>query len=332
MAHEGNFGGFEFDPEVFTDYVNEQDTWSTPVIESGALVEDASVMNAIGEKGNIASVPFYKPLNAYEDGMEALNNDGTNNNTPVETVGGKQTMMLVQRMKAFKAQDFTKELTGADPLGNIAAKVAGYYNQVYEQIILGEAKAVVGVTGLESHTLDLTGGDLITPGMIYDGAQAALGDMASQMGLIVMHSKIYAEFLKADMVEFEKYTNGNIIRDEITLPTIAGKRVLVTDYGTVDGEEYDTYLLGEGAFIGAVKGNYSNPYYTAYDPETQAGIETLYTKQGRVIHPNGLSLNVDGIAAESPTNEELFNSDNWTLKYDPKNVRIGVIKTGVANA
>ena len=53
----------------------------------------------------------------------------------------------------------------------------------------------------------------------------------------------------------------------------------------------------------------------------------LYTKQGRVLHPNGLSLNVDNIAAESPTFAELGNKANWALKFNHKNVKIGMIKS-----
>ncbi len=42
---------------------------------------------------------------------EPYNNDGMTDNVPKEIAGGKQTAMLIQRMMAWKAQDFTK---GAD--------------------------------------------------------------------------------------------------------------------------------------------------------------------------------------------------------------------------
>ncbi len=329
----GNFGGFEFDPEVFAGLMEEVDYWKNPVIASGIVHQDASIMGLIGEKGNVATIPIYTPLNMYDDGMAALNNDGNTDNTPVELAGSKQTCMLIQRMKAFKAQDFTKELTGADPLTNIRNKIAGYYQQVWESELMNITKAVLSVDALSSHVLDLSGGDLVNAGMIYDAEQAALGDMAGGLGLIVMHSKIYAEFKKLDMIEYEKYiTGGDAIKQDIQLPTIAGKYVLVTDYNTVDNGIYNTYLFGEGAFLSCDKNNYDNQYYTDYDPESLAGIEKFYTKQGKVLHPNGLSLAVDNIAAESPTTAELGTADNWSLKYNTKNVKMGVIKTGTAAA
>lgn len=330
MARTGSFGGFEFDPEVFTQMMQEADYWRTPVIASGVVAEDSSIMDLIGEQGNVATIPIYKPLSAYEENMAALNNDGETDNTPVEVSGSKQTCMLIQRMKAFQAKDFTKELTGADPLTNIRNKIAGYYQQVWEYELLNIANAVMGVADLASHVTEVTD---IEAGTVYDAEQAALGDLAGGLGLIVMHSKVFTDYKKLDMVEYAKYVRDGVIADAIELPTIAGKNVLVTDYNTVGADgRYNTWLFGEGAFRSAEKKNYENQYYTDYDPESSAGIEKFYTKQGRVLHPNGLSLAVDSIAKESPTFAELGTSANWALKYNAKNVRIGLIKSGTATA
>lgn len=328
MPRSGNFGGFPFDEEVFTGMMQEKDYWKSPIIVSGIVQQDSSIMDLIGEKGNVATIPIYKPLDANESGMEPLNNDGLTNNTPVEISGDKQTCMLIQRMKAFKAKDFTKELTGADPMTLIRNKIAGYYAQVWESELMNIAKAVLGVADLSGHVLDLaTESKEIEAGTIYDAEQAALGDMAEGLGLIVMHSAIYTQYKKMNMVEFDKYTVNGVIKQEITLPTIAGKHVLVTDNFTKEDTTYLTYLFGEGAFLSCDKTNYENQYTTDYDPETSAGIEKFYTKQGKVLHPNGLSLAVDNIAKESPTKAELGTVANWSLKYNAKNVKMGLIKS-----
>lgn len=332
MPRTGNFGGFEFDEEVFAGMMQEVDYWATPIILSGIVQQDSSIMDLIGEKGNVATIPIYKPLDAFEDNMEALNNDGMTNNTPVEISGDKQTCMLIQRMKAFQAKDFTKELTGADPMTLIRNKIAGYYNQVWERELMNIAQAVMSVTELKDHVLDL-GTKSIEAGTIYDAEQAALGDMAGGLGLMVMHSMIFKEYKKMEMVDYDKYVVDGVIQKEITLPTIAGKHVLVTDRFTSTGvgseAVYSTYLFGEGAFLSCDKKNYENQYTTNYDPETSAGIDKFYTKQGKVLHPNGLSLAVDKIVKESPTFTELGTSSNYALKFNPKNVKMGLIKSKV---
>lgn len=339
MARTGLFGGFYFDEEVFTDMMQEQDYWTNPILASGIVRQDPSIMDLIGSQGNVATIPMYKPLNIHDTNMAALNNDGETSNTPQEISGNKQTCMMIQRMKAFKAKDFTKELTGADPLGNIKSKIASYYTQVWEDEMMNIAAAIVGVSAMSDHVTDLSittgtiaAANKITETTMIDAEQAALGDMAGGMGLVVMHSKIYAAYQKLGLVEYEKYVTSGAIKQDIKLPTINGKIVKVTDYYTLDSSTagfpvYKTYLFGEGAFLSCDKNNYEKQYTTDYDPETNAGTEKLYTKQGKVLHPNGLSLAVDSISKESPTKTELGTVANWSLKFNHKNVRIGLIKT-----
>lgn len=339
MARTGLFGGFYFDEEVFTDIMRESDFWKNEILASGIVRKDASIMEAIGSKGNVATIPLYTPLSIYDSNMLPLNNDGNTDNVPQTIGGNKQTCMLIQRMKAFQSKDFTKELTGADPMSQIKGKIQSYYTQVWERELMNIADAVLANASLASHVTDLsiTSGTIadankINETTMIDAEQAALGDMAGGLGLAIMHSKIYAAYKKLGLIEYAKYTVGDAIKNDINLPTINGKTILVTDYYTVDTSVsgfpvYKTYLFGEGAFLEADKKNYENQYSTDYDPETAAGTDMFYTKQGKVLHPNGLSLAVDNIAAESPTFEELGNADNWTLKFNPKNVKMGLIKT-----
>ena len=69
MPRTGTFGGFAFDPEVFAEYMAEQPTWSNAIIASGILQEDATIMDLIGSRGNVATLPFYKAMDIadYED-------------------------------------------------------------------------------------------------------------------------------------------------------------------------------------------------------------------------------------------------------------------------
>ncbi|WP_313259970.1 hypothetical protein [Lacrimispora sp.] len=336
MAKTGQFGGFDFDPEVFSGYMNEQPTWNDKIIASGIMVEDPTIMSLIGEKGNVGTIPYYIPVDENDD--QALNNDGMTNNTPSEISGGKQTAMMIQRMKAWKAKDFTKELTGASPLTHVANSVAGYYRQTWTRSLMNISDATLGITGMANHITDLSAATG-TPGeansidattLIY-AQQKALGDMADGFGLYIINSYIFAKYKALGLIDYNKYTIKNAIEREVELPTIGGLIPLVTDRFTVDtsgaNPVYKSYIIGQGAFLTCQKGNYEKPYYTDYDPETAAGVEKLYTKQGRVIHPNGFSIKADSITGESPTNAELANKANWALKFKEKNVRIGMIKS-----
>lgn len=338
MAREGMFGGFYFDEEVFTDMMHEAKYWTNPIMTSGIVRNDPSIMEAIGAQGNVATIPIYNPLNIFDDGMMPLNNDGNTDNTPVEIAGNKQTCMLVQRMKAFKAKDFIKELTGADPMGHIKKSIQSYYTQVWENELMNIANAALGVAGLAEHITDLsisTGtvgeANLINETTTIDAEQAALGDMAGGLGLIIVHSRIFANLKKLKLVEYDKYVMKDAMNHDVKLPSIGDKLVRVTDNYTVDTSGtlpvFKSYLFGEGAFLTCDKKNYEKQYTTNYDPEKAAGTDMFYTKQGKVLHPNGLSLAVDNIAAESPTFAELGNKANYALKFNHKNVKMGLIKS-----
>ena len=334
MPRIGTFGGFAFDPEVFAEYMAEQPTWSNAIIASGILHEDATIMDLIGSRGNVATLPFYKAMDIAD--YEPYNNDGMTDNIPKEVQGGKQTAMLIQRMMAWKAKDFTRELTGADPLQHIANSVNNYYQQVWEAELMNIVNAVMKLEDMQNHVMDISStGDSVGDGnnigettMIF-AQQKALGDAANGFGLAFMHSLILAKYKAMGLVEYTKYNEANGLAREIQLPTINGLVVVPTDRYTIDTSgtfpKYITTIVGRGAVLTAPKTNYENPYYTDYDPESSAGVEKLYTKEGRVLHPNGFDLNVKNIANESPTKEELGNSDNWSVAFNEKNIRIGQI-------
>lgn len=338
MPMTGTFGGFVFDPEVFSDYMKEQPTWNDRILASGILVQDNTIMDMIGTKGNVATLPFYLPIDAEED--PALNNDGETDNTPSEIHGSKQTCMLVQRMKAWKAQDFIKELTSADPMGHIGNSVSGYYRQVRAKDLMSTVDAVLSLSGMENHITDITvsgeGASVTNENAINDttlifAQQKALGDSSENMGLLFLHSYIFAKYKAMNLVDYNKYTITNAVEREIELPTIGGFIPVVSDRFTVDlsgaAPVYKTYMIGTGSILTCDKTNYEDDYYADYDPETRAGIRKLYTKQGYVMHPNGFSIAANKIKKESPTTEELANKANWSLAYKEKNIRMGMIKS-----
>ena len=113
--------------------------------------------------------------------------------------------------------------------------------------------------------------------------------------------------------------------DTVTLTAVNTKVVAVPSYSKVSGtgaatvatttaavyvSKYTSYILGAG-FILSAPAPVERPNYSDYDPETDGGIEKLYTKERLIYHPNGFSLSVGNIAKESPTDAELETSANW---------------------
>jgi len=82
-----------------------------------------------------------------------------------------------------------------------------------------------------------------------------LGDNADNFTTIIMHSKVFNDFLKAGLVQFGQTNFGNSILESGDMPTILGRRVIVSDnvpvenytVGTSNFTRYTTYIAQNGA-------------------------------------------------------------------------------------
>lgn len=329
----GRFGGFDFDPDVYGSFVDQEPVFTDSIIASGILATDANMTTLLDNGGTVGTTRFYNPLDPDTDAP--LVRDGKINNTPVEISGGKQSFIRMDRMKAWKANQLVRELTAANPLQAVARHTAMYWRMYRQGLLIKTADTVLGLPGLSSHVITATGG--VTSGLIIDGQQAALGEFARKFGLFVMHSKIFAEYQKLGLVDYNKYTITNVLQREIELPTINGLIVIVNDRGTShiieEGESsatkqvtiYDCYLFGQGCFLEATP-SVTTPDYTDYNPELGGGTDILYNTRSWILHPNGVSFLADNIVGETPTDADLANKANWALRFQHQNVRIGKIE------
>ena len=338
MARTGIFGGFSFDPEVFTGYISERDPINSLLISSGVVTPaPASVANSLANENNVVTIRFYEPY----DG-DALNYDGTANNTPVTLSGSSMTAMAFRRMKAWKELDFTHELTGANDLSNVARAIGKYQAKENQKALLAILKGLEGVVAFADHVNNIALTSAGTVGTINqlgaDNAivamQEALGDHMEEFQVWFMHSAVYTDLVR------QGFANDVVIKDgkmgEDPFPRFfLGKPVIIDDSATAVSNvttnkvDYHTYLCGTGLIMTAPV-RIDVPNYVDYDPETTGGVKKLYSKWGRLFHPWGFSFEVDTVASESPTNTELANSALWSMKYDTKNIPLVAFISNVA--
>ena len=336
MAVTGTFGGFYFDPDVFTDYIQEADPVHTSIINSGVLRVSPEISAVLTDKNNVFTVPNYAPLSG-----EAKNYDGETDNTPVEVSAKKQTGMAFRRMAAWKDQDFTRELTGADPLGDVARKVAYYQQKNNQKDLLSIIDGVLSVDAMSSHVKDITASkgssstatptaeNRLSADTFLDAAQEALGDNFDDLTMVAMHSRVYTNLLKLQLVNNIATTPDAYSRG-VQFGLLLNKYLVMVDDSMTTGKKdgvatYTTYLLGEGSIATARNVRIDRPNYVNYDPESKGGVNKLYTKWGMAMHPLGMSLDVSKIAKNSPTRVELGTKANWTKVWDSKNIKLAKI-------
>lgn len=332
MDVTGTFGGFHFDPDVFTDYIQEVDPVHTSIINSGVLRVSPDISAVLTDKNNVFTVPNYAPLSG-----DAKNYDGETNNTPVEVSSKKQTGMAFRRMAAWEDRDFTRELTGADPLGDVARKVAYYQQKNNQKDLLAVVDGVLNVPDMNTHVKNIsaskdtqpTAENRLSGDTFLDAAQEALGDNFDDLTMVAMHSRVYTNLLKLQLVNNIATTPGAYSRG-VQFGLLLNKYLVMVDdsltTNTKDGPTtYNTYLLGEGAIATARNVRIDRPNYVDYDPENKGGVNKLYSKWGMALHPLGMSIDTTKIAKNSPTRDELGAAASWTKVWDAKNIKLAKI-------
>lgn len=332
---------YPFDPEVFVSAWQETpDPVKSAFIESGAMVEDALIASQIQNDGCIYSIPFYDVLSGTP-----TNYDGATDIVTEGTSAGAQTGVVYGRSIGFTAKNFVSELSGSDPLGHIAQTVGKFWAKQRQNILLGILDAIFSISGgkttpagkwAENHTEDLTTDSdapyLIGATDLNSLATKALGDNKSKFSIAVMHSNVAKTLENLQALEFWKYTDANGISRPMGLASCNGYTVVIDDgvpCQLQDGEntKYTTYLLGEGA-IRYAPAKLTVPAEVHRDPKTNGGEDTLYTRIRETIHPNGFSFTPPSDNfTNSPTDEQLKDVNNWSLKFDPKAIPIARIIT-----
>lgn len=324
---------YPFDAEIFANTWQEApDPVKTALVESGALVHDAVIQSQIANDGFLYSIPFYDIL-----GGTPSNYDGQTDIQTEQTQGGAQTGVVYGRSMGFTAKNFASELSGSDPMTHIAQSVSKFWAKQRQNTLLSILGAIFGITEdggamakkwAETHTLDLSAeGDTIGATDLNTLATQALGDNKSKFSLAVMHSNVAKALENQQLLEFWKYTDAFGVQRPMAMASANGYTVIVDDGVPFEDGSYTTYLLGEGALRYA-PGKLDVPCEVHRDPKTNGGQDTLYTRIRETIHPNGFSFTppVDGFTM-SPTDSQLANPENWSIKFNPKAIPIARLIT-----
>lgn len=301
-------------PEVFTPYMIERTTELSAFFQSG-IVQTVPELDMSGTGGDQKQMPFWQDLT----GDDQLLDDDTDL-TPVKITGQKDIGVLHARAHVYGSTDLAAALAGSDPLAAAADLVAEKWNRSWQKLMIASLNGALGA--VTANTLDisaLSGAASDFDGESFIDASHKLGDAEQRLTAMAVHSATYASMRKQDLIDFIPDSEG-----KPTIPTYMGKRVIVDDgMPSASGGVYTTYLFGEGA-IGYGEGSPKMPTETEREALKNGGEEYLITRRHFILHPRGVAWTpASGVPAKAtPSNAELSDSGNWTLRYEPKNVRI----------
>lgn len=299
-------------PEVFNPYVVERTAELSAIYQSGIISNDPQLDKLASSGGTILNMPFWADLTGED---EVLSDSGAL--TPGKITASKDQARLHMRGKAWGVNDLAKALSGDDPMGAIGDLVAAYWARRWQAMLISSLDGVFGAASMSGNVHDisaLTGGAELFSGESFIDAQTKLGDAANKLTAVAVHSLVYADMQKKNLIEFVPDSQGLV-----NIPTYLGKRVIVDDSCPVNTGVYTTYLFGEGA-VGYGEG--SAPVPTETDRDSLAGEDYLINRRHFILHPRGVKWTEASVVGDAPTNTELATASNWERVYENKNIRI----------
>lgn len=295
-------------PEIFTDYVLEFTKEKSELINSGAVENNPQLDVLVNGGGTTLKMPKWNDLTG-ESQVFSENSD-------IETdkiTSHKEIATLLMRSKAWSAHDLSAALAGDDPMKRIAERVSEWWIRDEKRIVMSILKGVFASADMANHVLDITSetDTKVSAKAVLDAKQL-MGDAASDLTLIYMHSAVYTELQKQQLITFVQPAQANI-----QIPTYLGYNVICDDSAPVefgkDGakDKFTTYLLSRGCIQRGV-GTPTGFVPTETFRNAKKSVDELYNRQAKVLHPKGMSwIGSANIADETPSNTELATGTNW---------------------
>jgi len=322
------------EPEIWVPYMQERTAQKSELIQSGLVQTDASYNALITRGSSTVNMPFFQDLQGRSQNLSET--------VPLETkkiTASKDVAVIQRRGDAWSSQDLARALSGADPGGAIANLVADYWVRDMQTTLLLMLKGIFASTAMANeHVKNIsipegnaaTANNLISSGAVID-TFSLLGDRLDAFAGMAMHSDIYWELEKQNLIEFiapaeqgatpiRTYRGKTLIVDD-TLPKVAG---------ATSGFVYTTYLFGNGAIAygedAMPMGEFGQQIAVEYDRDILAGQGFLTNRRHFLMHLRGVKWQ-GTIAGDTPADAELQNGASWARVMEKRNVPVAALRS-----
>ena len=311
-------------PEDVYDYTVQRATELNKLIKSGIAVTSDEVKELANGKGIVAHLPFLQPLTG-----ESVATDETTVLVPEEANSDEQVAIRFIRSKAWKANDVARMVAGVDPLKAFLGQLEQYWDTETQKAMISIIKGLFAPSGAlnTTHLFDTSGvlnHEAISGEAILDAKQK-LGDHATLLNNIAMHSATYTTLQKQQLIEYRPTGEANV-----SLPYFMDYKVMVDDAMPESEGVYTTVLFGDGAFAYAVGAPAEDEMPTLeFDRNSLASTNIMITRRCIVLHPQGMKW--AGEVKTSVSNVDFETAANWKKAFSDKNIVMVALKHKLAN-
>jgi len=309
-------------PELFAPYVINQTKELSALINSGIAQSNPLLDSLIEKGGKTINMPFMKPLTGSDEVLS-----DSDPLTPEKIAAGKDVAPVLIRGKAWSANELAGALAGSDPMSSAGELIAKWWNVQEQKILIAVLNGAFAGPLKTSHCKDISGqagsAAVISASALLDTKQL-LGDAASDLKAIAMHSAVFTTLQKQNLVEYIPNSEG-----VVEFPTYLGYKVIVDDGIVPTGGVYCTYLFADGVF-GRGDGVPDSLTPIEMSRDALASDDILVSRRALCLHPLGVSWTNPVITSATPTNSDLATGANWTKVADDKAIGIAMLKHKIA--
>ncbi|MEF9952205.1 MAG: coat protein [Clostridium sp.] len=322
-------------PEIYNAYMQQYTAEKSAFVQSGIAVSDERVSKNISNGGMLVHMPFWNDLNGEDEVLA----DGDTELSTGKITASKDVAAVMYRGRAWKVNELAAVVSGDDPLKALLGKIAGYWTRREQAVLISVLNGLFGTATIssaevkgalvDSHMLDISkstgAASKISASAVLDTKQR-LGDSADRVSSIALHSAVYTELQKQQLISFIPDANN----PNIKIPYYLDYRIAAIDdtlpvEGTGSNSVFTTYLFGNGS-IGRNEG--SPKELTTYETSREAlkGNDVVVTRRALTMHPYGIKFTDMHSAGVTPTNAELSHVQNWSKVYEDKNIGLLALK------
>lgn len=326
-------------PEIFVPYVQQETEVKSRLIQSGILVPDAALDLALAGGGATFNEPSWKDL--PDDADNVSSDDDTADATASKVTTSQEIQVRLSRNSVWSAMDLSADLAGADPMSAVATRAAAYRARRLQSALIATAKGVfadnAAAPGGTEHvqndmTVDIKGVSYVDGTTNFSAealidAKLTMGDSMEALGLLAVHSVVYARMQKNNLIDMIPDSQG-----VYNIPSINGMMVIVDDSMPVSNGVYESWLFGAGAFrLG--QGAPKVPLETQREAlkGNGGGQEYLVNRWEWIIHPVGCKYAgtvPTGGPSNASTSNNLAHAGSWQRVFpERKQIKIARLIT-----
>lgn len=319
-------------PEAFTDYLVQNSMEKTALVQSGVMARNAVITTQLNAGADSFSVPFWRDLGDEEANISS--DDPTVFSTPNLIQASKQLVRKAFLHQSWSAMNLASELAGSDAMARIQDRAVAYWDRQLQRRLVASLNGVLAdnvANDSSDMVLDITAAtaNAFSPEAVIDAA-GTLGDAMDGVTGIAMHSDLYRQALKADLIEFVQPSAGSM-----RMPTYRGLAVIVDDgmpkvSDGAAGFNYTSVLFGQGAIgFGLTAPTIADGTELENLPSAGrgAGQQILHSRVNLAVHPAGFAWVEGTIAGESPAIAELATAAHWSRVVERKAVPLAFLVT-----